>query len=470
MCALIVFVVLLASACSRGVRPDAGLDPGLAFERGRVVDLAPNGSWVWHTDPVTIWSGGRLYYAYVDSTTRQIMVNSYGPGDGSLSPINLSTERSVAVDDHDHPSISILPDGRLLLVYCRHGRDRGFYFRHASGPTPRALDDLSDERFHGFEANTCYTNVYYLRDERRLHYFGRGVHSKPTWLTSTDLGQTWSDATPWIIPEHNAVRPYVHYASNGRDRIDMIYTDGHPRDEKNSIYHAYYQDDAFYRADGRLIVAADDLPMVHEHGQKGGYVYRYSERPWDTSRGPDDWIPFGRAWVWDIEHDESGNPVCVFTVQVDAPEGSPWTDGRIYYYYGWWDGAVWNKRLIAKAGNALYRGEDDFAGGIALDPDDPSRLFLSSNAVAPFDLTSLDTRIKGDDAYSLYRVRFDRATGRVESEPFYSAEGEMIIRPFVPAGDGPVKSVVWMQGPNYPNMRTYPTRIAGWFSGTEQND
>jgi hypothetical protein len=437
---------------------------GLAMDSGIVVPLASNGSWVWHSDPVAGWNGGRLFYAYVDSVQDLIMISSYDPVTGSIYPISFTTRRSRAVDDHDHPSIAPLPDGNLYFAYCRHGRDRGFYHRRSLKPTPESIGEVTFERFQSIRANTCYTNVYYLMKEERLHYFGRGLNHKPTWLTSNDLGRTWSNAKAWIIPESNAVRPYAHYASNGIDRIDMIYTDGHPRDEKNCIYHVYYQENRFCRSDGEVIKTADTLPLEHERNQKGTSVYRYCEKQWGPGQGPDDWIPSGRAWVWDLEYDSSGNPVCVFSVQVDAAKDAPWTEGRIFYYYAWWNGSTWNKRFIAQAGNALYKGEDDFAGGITLDPTDPSRFYISCNSARPFDLSTLKVPVIGEDDYQLYRGRFHRESGTCEWALFYKNPGNMAIRPFVPETKGPVSSIVWMDGPNYPNMRNYPTGIVGWFS------
>ncbi|MBN1902993.1 BNR-4 repeat-containing protein, partial [Candidatus Sumerlaeota bacterium] len=400
----------------------------------------------------------------VDSVNDLIMVSSYDPESGKIYPISFTTARSRAVDDHDHPSIAPLPNGNLYFAYCRHGRDRGFYHRYSRKPAPESIYDITLEEFHAIDANTCYTNIYYLTAEKRLHYFGRALNNKPTWLTSNDLGKTWSDAKIWIVPEFNAVRPYVHYASNGIDRIDMIYTDGHPRNEKNSIYHAFYKGDRFRRSSGDVIKSADTLPMEHEKNEKGTYIYRYSEEAWGKGQGINDWIPFGRAWVWDIELDSDGNPVCVISVQLDASPGEDWTEGRIFYYYAWWDGSIWKKRCIAQAGNALYKGEDDFAGGITLDPSNPSRFYMSSNSATPFDLSTLKAPLSGNNYYKIYRGEFDRASGACQWSLFYDNPDNMAIRPFIPETKGPVDCLIWMEGPDYPNMKNYPTGIAGWFS------
>lgn len=57
-------------------------------------------------------------------------------------------------------------------------------------------------------------------------------------------------------------RPYIRYASNGKDTIHFSCTDGHPNIEPyNSIYYARYREGAMYRADNSLIKQFEDLPL-----------------------------------------------------------------------------------------------------------------------------------------------------------------------------------------------------------------
>jgi hypothetical protein len=427
------------------------------------VRLAPNASWVWHTDPVTIWNDGRLFFSYADSERKEIVLSSYDPADGAVRPIDLSTEASVYKDDHDHPAITVLPDSTLYLAYSRHGGDRGFFYRRSIVPIPESLEQLTEERKLEWPqgGSSCYNNLYYLAEEKRLYRFTRWLQWKPTWQASEDLGETWTD--PEIVIMNSPGRPYVHYASNNRDRIDMIYSDGHPRNKTNSIYHIFYQSGAFCTSDGALLKKADDLPIQNDE-QPGTAVYGYSEKPWGEGEGIHDWIPGGRAWVWDLEYDRSGNPVCVFSVRVSGPEGEPLLGGRIYYYYAWWTPQKgWQKRCIAKAGNPLYESENDFAGGICLDPKNPSIVYFSSNAAKPFDLATLETPLAGENDYKLYRGVFDRERGEMDGGTFYEKPGQMAVRPFVPSGEGPVNAVLWMEGPEYQNMKTFPTYLMGRF-------
>jgi hypothetical protein len=56
-------------------------------------------------------------------------------------------------------------------------------------------------------------------------------------------------------------------------------------------------------------------------------------------------------------------------------------DGQDHrYYHARWDGAKWRVHEIAHAGSRLYAGEDDYTGLAALDPQNPSIVYLSTNA------------------------------------------------------------------------------------------
>ena len=83
----------------------------------------------------------------------------------------------------------------------------------------------------------------------------------------------------------------------------------------------------------------------------------------------------------DIELDEDGRPVILFTTQRDGaglPQGAGGLDHR--FHYARWNGERWNLSEIGFAGTRLYPGEDDYTGLGAIDPRDVSRVFISTDA------------------------------------------------------------------------------------------
>ncbi|TDA71253.1 BNR-4 repeat-containing protein, partial [Halomonas marinisediminis] len=72
-------------------------------------------------------------------------------------------------------------------------------------------------------------------------------------------------------------------------KIHFTFTDGHPRNEKNnSIYYTYYENGAFYKANGKKIKNIADLPLKPEELD---IVY-------DAKKGG------AKAWNWDIAEDK----------------------------------------------------------------------------------------------------------------------------------------------------------------------
>src|SRR5690606_34494916 len=111
---------------------------------------------------------------------------------------------------------------------------------------------------------------------------------------------TWSEPRVVITSPEIDInnRPYVKYYSDGKSRIHMIFTDGHPAVEPlNSVYYCYYENGAFWKAGGEKICTVDELPF---HPSDATVVYQATEEK-------------GRAWIFDITADESDNPVIVYT-------------------------------------------------------------------------------------------------------------------------------------------------------------
>ena len=160
------------------------------------------------------------------------------------------------------------------------------------------------------------------------------------------------------VPAAFRHRPYVKYASDGHGTVHLAYTEGHPRDFDNSVYHLYYRDGKLHRSDGTVIrTLAEGLRDPVE----GTRIFQGDAR--------------NVAWVADLELDGQGRPFVAYSVQKDSaglPPGQGGGDHR--YRIARWTGTAWEDHEIAFAGTRLYAGEDDYTGGIALVPGDPSRV------------------------------------------------------------------------------------------------
>ena len=345
--------------------------------------IVSDGAWTWFNDPRAVWHDGMLYVGYVRNADGRTALSRYNPAAKCAETV--WTSSFTEKDDHNNPALLLLADSRLMSFYARHSTDTHFVYRVGNG----------EERLCKTGARVTYSNPFQLSAEtNRVYNFMRNQNFNPTFVFTDDLGANWSSPRILIKTGVGRTRPYVKYASDGKGRIDFLYTDGHPRDVTNSLYHAYYEGGALWKTDGTFLKPLKDAPLFHDSGDRGSLIYKY-----------DSDIPTGRAWCWEIAYQSNRHPVSVFTVQRDHVTGTNWFNDRIYYYYARWTGTEWHKRLIAHAGRPLYAAERDYAGGICIDPQNPNVIYLSSNAAEPFALSSsLNVPLRPNERYELFRA------------------------------------------------------------------
>jgi hypothetical protein len=425
------------------------------------VEVAPNGTWTWFNDERAIFHQGSFFCGYVKSNG-QYGVTRYNPADGSTTHMILSTTVSQQIDDHNNPSLTVLPDGRLLAVYSKHSAQSQLYHRTSLVDDPASDSDWGGEVTQATPAATSYANTYRLSAEGdRIYNFHRCINYNPTLTRSSNLGATWDTPIQLIQTGTGSVRPYPRYCSNHSDRIDVLYTDGHPRNQNNSIYHLFYQGGNLWRSDGTLIDTLANAPIDHDAGERGSVVYPYSDSAWGAGQGPDDWIPSGRAWTWDIHYGTDGNPVCAFQVQVGTD--ATWSTSRIYYYYARWTGTGWQRRFIAQGGRGLYAAESDYGGGMAIDPVHPNVVYISTNAASPFALADIqNVPLSAGSRYEIWRgVTLDGGL-TFTWEPVTQNSDANNIRPIVPENHGYDRAVVWNRG-TYNTYTSFSTKVVALF-------
>src|SRR5690606_17267834 len=262
----------------------------------------------------------------------------------------------VFITSIEHPE----PD-----VLWADGQARRFFMRISK--KPEDITEWGEERVIPFGGNRItYSHPVMLQDEgNRIYMFWRGSDWQPSFSFSDDLGDTWSDPKVLIasknIKDKPRNRPYLKVHSDGQDRIDFIFTDGHPSVEPtNSVYHFYYKKGMFHQTNGDLIGSIEGPAIKHQHVHK---VYA----------GEKDSI---RAWIADVALAKDGNPVVVY------PRFPQDTDHR--YHYAKWNGNRWLDEEICKAGGWMpivepgeKVREPHYSGGISLNHRDPSNVYLS---------------------------------------------------------------------------------------------
>ncbi len=379
--------------------------------------LTEDGGWCWFADPRAVARDGKTYTGWV-TEDGSVQAACLEHASGKVTRFNL--HERYQRDDHNNPSFVFLPDGRLRAFYTKHGAANEINTRVTKRPGDiTAWDDeqtIVPADASPRNSGITYTHPFLLSAEGdALHLFWRGISLKPTTAKSSDGGRTWSEGKPVFslpgLPKGN--RPYAKYAANGRDRIHMVFTDGHPRNEPtNSVYYACYRAGAFYRADGSRICGEDELPIRPEQADR---IYTATAEQ-------------GRAWIWEIAFDAQERPVVVYTRHPTE------TDHR--YHYARWTGSEWFDTELCAAGKwfpqtqeGKVEREPHYSSGLALDPENPAVVYLTRPVKGVRELEKWTTS-DGGKTWS--------------STPITMNSAHDNIRPFVVrhhAADGP--TVLW---------------------------
>jgi len=346
-------------------------------------------------------------------------------------------------DDHDVAGLCVLPDERVLAVYGKHGNDR--FQRWRSTTRPADISAWSEEQTLDVGAGYTYSNVFRLSAENgRLYNFHRGAGFNPNCTISDDDGRTWRYGwrlIAWTRADLagdarftglDGSRPYLRYASDGRDAIHFIATDDHPRAYDNSIYHGIYRDGKLRRSDGSVAGVAGEQAL----------------KPRDFTevfRGDADHV----AWTTDLRVDAQGRPFIAFSVQRDgaATRSAKRTSGGedMRYHYARWDGSKWRAREMAHAGSKLYAGEDDYTGLVALDPHDPDSVVISANA-DPQTGHPLISAADHRRHWEIFRGKTRDGGAHWAWTPLTHDSAQDNLRPVIPQWPGGPRVVLWARG------------------------
>lgn len=406
--------------------------------------LTTDGAWCWFSDPraiylqqkkgtiVTGWinKSGNVYAASLHIKSRQ--------------QSQQRLYKTLEIDDHDNPAFLELPNGDILAQYTWHNGKPGAMgvIQHITNQ-PGDINSFSEPVvFKPYDEALVqkfvrqiysYANPMRLRKEGNTVYsFGRWIGYKPNFIKSSDRGNSWSDPKVVITSKELDVnnRPYVKYCSDGRSRIHLLFSDGHPNNEPlNSVYYCYYENNAFWRADGSKICSVDALPFSPEDAS---VVYKATAQT-------------GKAWIFDIAIDKKGRPVVAYTRY-------PSNKDHIYHY-AIYNKGVWEDHELIHSGGwfpdetpGRVQREQNYSGGISIDPSDPSQVYFSHQLNGVFEISKGHTKDLG-------------ATWQFS--PVTRNSSQHNVRPVIPRYKGKKDKTVllWMRVKKYLHYTDYDSDI-----------
>lgn len=389
--------------------------------------LTKDGAWCWFSDPRAILVDNTIYTGWVKNNgTVEAASFDLDSKKAKFSDLYFMLEK----DDHDNPAFTVTSSGDILAMYARHGRRDFFinrlkdYRSNRSFSEARLLYPISKEELKKYPNNqVTYANPYRLKSENdRIYCFGRWTGFKPNVMWSDDDGYNWTKSKVFItnIPFDRGNRPYVKYYSDGDSKVHMMFTDGHPRNEPiNSVYYAYYENGAFYKANGEQICSMKNIPFEPKDAST---VYTSNQKE-------------GRAWIADIAEDENGNPVLLYTK-------SPTEENHEYWYAKYTEQGWINKKLcdsgkwFPKTEAGKVEREPHYFGGLSLHPDNTNVVYLSRQIKGVFEIERWETKNNGKSW---------------KKEAITTNSTFDNVRPYLPRGLSKTapEIVLWMENENY---------------------
>jgi hypothetical protein len=451
---VIAITFVTASTTFAADSPDA-----TDYVAGKLIVFNDNGAWCWYQDERVI----------VDTTNGKMLIGSVAnkagiggksrDGNIELTTYDLASGKSqlftfhehLQADDHDTPAFLIRPDGRYLAMYTKHTTDP--FTRWRISNAPHNTSDWEEEKTFDWTqqpasigANTSsYSNIFYLPTEKRTYDFVRSVNKDPSCLISMDNGSTWSFGGKLITDENlGYVDAYVKYASNGKDRIDFIATEHHPRDFNNSIYHGYLKDGKICRSDGTLL--KENIFAAEPKSPAANELTKVLAA--DTEINGE---RMTHCWNADLAIDSNGNPYCLLTCRAnDVPEDTNFNDHR--FFYARFDGRKWQTHQIAKGGARLWDREQDYIGGGAVDPQNPNIVYIS---------TPIDPRDeKKTPKHEMFKGVTSDGGATWKWTPITQNSSVDNLRPIVPQWKSDRTALLWLRG-NMRRSQDYDMQVVG---------
>lgn len=440
-----LFLIIILVAFS--IRLNAQNLPNTPIDGGGYTVTA-EGAWCWFADPRALHyeneSGtiNKTYIGYIDihgnikamqydfkeKRQQEVLIRSY------FQP-----------DDHNNPTFLVLPDERIMIFYSRHTDEACFYYRISQ--TPGDITTLGEEKVIKTKHNTTYPSPFILSDDpNHIYLCWRGIGWHPT-IAKLSLPDEKDDVSivwgAYQMVKSTGARPYAKYMSNGKDKIYLTYTTGHPDNEKpNYLYFNYIDIHTLQLKDIKGDVLSTIADGTFKVNKTADYATRY---PFTLVDNPSE-----RDWVWQVASDAKGNPVIAMVRISDDKESHD-------YYYAKWNGSEWKKTFLANAGGYFHQTPDlekCYSAGMTIDPDNTNQIYCS-----------LPVEGKYGNVYEIVKFTMSEDGEVASTEAVTQNSQQNNIRPYmIPGSEDTPLRLTWMYG-NYYDWIVSSQRPQGYCTG-----
>lgn len=422
--------------------------------------VTEEGAWCWFADPRAMHYESKdgkvnmsylgyidihgnvkaMQYDFINKKQTEVLVRSY------FQP-----------DDHNNPTFLALPDGRIMIFYSRHTDEPCFYYRVSR--VPGDITTFGEEKVIKTKNNTTYPSPFIMSDDPTHFYLcWRGINWHPTIAkyslpdAEDEVKTEWG---PYQMVQSTGARPYAKYASNGKNKIYLTYTTGHPDNESpNWLYFNYVDINSLQLEDinGNVLSNIADGPL--KVTKRNDYAQQYPATLVDVTDE--------RDWVFQVVPDKQGNPV-IGMVRIS-------TDKRSHdFYYARWTGKTWRKTFIGNSGGHYHQSPDIehcYSAGMAIDPSDVNTVYAS-----------MPVNGKHGRVYEIFKYIIDDNGVVSHTEQITQNSEKNNVRPYIlPNSENTPLRLIWMQGDYYDWIVSkqrpdgYCTAVNSTFSGFEEGN
>ena len=439
---------------------------GVAQENYKSNIVADEGAWCWFADPRALHYENEAktikatYIGYID-VHGNVKATQYDWLTGRKTDVLIRSY--FQPDDHNNPTFVVLPDERVMIFYTRHTDEPCIWYRISRKPGD--ITALGEEKRLATSNNTTYPSPFILSDDpQHIYLCWRGINWHPTIarLTMPDFQDNCQfDFGPKQIVQSTGARPYAKYQSNGKDKIYLAYTTGHPDNEMPDWL--YFNVIDINNGNGPILrdLSGKQLSIVQNGvfnvNKTDTYASSYPKTIVDNSANI-------RNWVWQIALDKDEHPVIAYP-HIDNAKTSH------IYWYARWTGSEWRRTWVQYAGHAFHQNwnstERCYSGGMSIDPDNINDLYLS--------IPTTNGAYDKDGVYEIWKYTIDDEGIVAGGEKLTSGSEKNNVRPFVlPGSKNSKMRLAWMQGDYYYWMVNknyplgYPTAIHCDYEWTER--
>jgi hypothetical protein len=423
---------------------------------GNLIQFNDNGNWTWYSDERSI----------VDKAGGKIVVGSDGNGagvggsarDGAIEAavFDLQSGTSkrytmlaggiLAPDDHNAPAFMLRPDGKYLAQWTGHNQNYLSYFSVFDGTNWSPYTTVDWQTLGATSSEMAsYSNPHYLPAEDRTYTLVRSLDVKSmNILLSTNFGGTWTyyGKLNRSYPGSGYNPGYYRFCDNGRDRIDFICTESHPRDSLTSIYHGYISNGMSFRTDGTVVDSnLNDTNAPLSSNFMPVFTNGTVMPPGQTNY---------RCWNSDVQWYPDGTIEAIIHTRINQSAhigGYPdQEDPDHAFFFCRWNGSNWAATYLCQAGHKLYSAEADYVGLGCLSPGDPNTIFISTKydprAVAP---GVFDTNQPYSNWHEIWKGVTTNHGASFSWTPITQNSTHDNLRPMIPAWDANNIALIWFR-------------------------